>query len=88
MTDRTRTRAPETGPDLDGRPVEVLQAVWAQALGVETIEPDAGFFDLGATSEMMLGVVHTLRRRWPHLRIVNLFAHPTVEQLAAFLGDE
>jgi phosphopantetheine binding protein len=88
MTDLTRTRAPETGPDLDGRPVEVLQAVWAQALGVETIEPDAGFFDLGATSEMMLGVVHTLRRRWPHLRIVNIFAHSTVEQLAAFLGDE
>jgi hypothetical protein len=86
MTDRTRT--PEAGPDLDGHPVEVLQAVWAEALGVETVEPDAGFFDLGATSETMLGVVRTLRGRWPHLRIVNIFSHPTVEQLAAFLGDE
>jgi len=84
MTDRTR----ETSPDLDGHPVEVLQAVWARTLGVEAIEPDAGFFDLGATSEMMLGVVRILRGRWPHLRIVSIFAHPTVEQLAAFLGDE
>jgi hypothetical protein len=83
MTEQSRV-----GPGLDGHPAEVLQAVWAEALGVETIEPDAGFFDLGATSDTILGVVLTLRGRWPHLRIVNVFAHPTVEQLAAFLVDE
>ncbi|MFI6234798.1 phosphopantetheine-binding protein [Micromonospora sp. NPDC050784] len=81
-------RAPEAGPDLDGDPVEVLQAVWADALGVETVEPDAGFFDLGATSEVMLSVVRTLRGRWPGVRIVDIFSHPTVDQLAAFLTDE
>jgi hypothetical protein len=80
-------RAAQAGPDLDGDPVEVLQAVWAQALGVETVDPDAGFFDLGATSEMMLDVVRTLRGRWPGVRIVDVFSHPTVEQLATFLGD-
>ncbi|MBP2707789.1 acyl carrier protein [Microbispora sp. RL4-1S] len=86
MTDRTRV--PEDGLDLDGTPAEILQAVWADALGVAEVDPDAGFFDLGATSEMILGVVRVLRRRWPRLRIVDVFSHPTVAQLAAFLDDE
>jgi hypothetical protein len=86
MTDRTR--APEAGFDLDGASIEVVQAVWADALGIEAVDPDAGFFDLGATSEMMLGVVRVLRRRWPRIKIVDVFAHPTVAQLAAFLDDE
>ncbi|GAA1796055.1 acyl carrier protein [Planosporangium flavigriseum] len=86
MTDRTRV--PEADLDFDGTPVEILQAVWADALGVEEVDPDAGFFDLGMTSEMMLGVVRVLRRRWPRLRIVDIFSHPTVGQLAAFLDDE
>lgn len=86
MTDRTRV--PETGSDLDGTPIEVVQAVWASALGVEVVDPDAGFFDLGATSRMMLDVVHVLRRRWPHLRIVDVFSNASVAQLAAFLDDE
>jgi hypothetical protein len=85
MTDLTS--APEAA-DLDGSTVEVLQAVWAAALGVETVDPDAGFFDLGATSEMMLGVVRLLRGRWPGVRIVDVFDHPSVGQLAAFLGHE
>ena len=83
-----RTQAPAACPGLDGHPVEVLQAVGRRRSVSRPFEPDAGFFDLGATSEMMLGVVRTLRGRWPCLRIVNIFSHPTVEQLAAFLGDE
>ncbi|WDZ86238.1 acyl carrier protein [Micromonospora cathayae] len=84
MTDRTIVA--EAGRDLDGDPVEVLRAVWADALGVDEVDPDEGFFDLGATSEMILGVVRELRRRWPDLRIVDVFSHPTVGQLAAFLS--
>lgn len=86
MTDRTFVR--EADLDLGGDPVDVLQAVWKEALGVEEVEPGAGFFDLGATSVMILGVVRVLRRRWPHLRVVDVFSHPTVEDLAAFLDDE
>jgi hypothetical protein len=37
---------------------------------------------------MILGVVHVLRQRWPHLRVVDIFSHPTVRHLAAFLDDE
>ncbi|WP_432921500.1 acyl carrier protein [Microbispora sp. CA-135349] len=86
MTDRAC--APEVEFDLDGTPAEVVRAVWADALGVATIEPDVGFFDLGATSAMILGVVRVLRRRWPGLKVVDVFSHPTVAQLAALLDDE
>lgn len=86
MTDRTRVV--EAGPDLDGDSTGVLGAVWADALGVETVDPDSGFFDLGATSQMILGVVRDLRRRWPGLKVVDVFSHPTVRRLAAFLDDE
>lgn len=85
MTDRAR--APEVDFDLDSTPAEIVQAVWADALGVVAVDPDAGFFDLGATSEMMLGVVRILRQRWPGLKIVDIFSHPTVAQLAGFLDD-
>lgn len=86
MTDRTH--ALELDSVLGGTPAEVVEAVWADALGVEAVDPDTGFFDLGATSNMMLDVVGVLRRRWPRLKIVDIFSHPTVGQLAAFLDDE
>ncbi|MES9521913.1 acyl carrier protein [Streptomyces capoamus] len=90
MTELPSTELPSataTGTDLDGDPVEVVEAVWARALDMETIDPDDGFFDLGATSTMIVDVVRVLRGRWPDLRIVDVFAHATVRQLAAFLGD-
>lgn len=76
-----------TDADLVGTTGEVVQAVWAEALGLDAVDPDAGFFDLGATSAMVLSVVRTLRRRWPQLRIVDVFNRPTAAQLAAFLDD-
>jgi aryl carrier-like protein len=85
MTDRTS--GPAAGLDLGGAPLEVVEAVWTDALGVDAVDPDAGFFDLGATSATMLGVVRVLRQRWPRLKVVDIFAHPTVAQLAAFLDD-
>jgi hypothetical protein len=82
------TSAQKARIDLDGDVVQTLQAVWADALGVEEVDPDAGFFDLGATSDLTLGVVLVLRRRWPRLRVVDVFSHPTIGLLAEFLGDE
>ncbi|MFF5026861.1 acyl carrier protein [Streptomyces collinus] len=85
MTERVDT--PEREPALDGDRDDVIAAVWARALGLESIDPDAGFFDLGATSATVLAVVQILRRRWPHLKVVHVFSHPTAARLAAFLGD-
>ncbi|MFE9928526.1 phosphopantetheine-binding protein [Streptomyces sp. NPDC005533] len=85
MTDRPSTSTTEV--DLDGDPADVVAAVWAEALGLDAVDPDEGFFDLGATSVMVVDVVRVLRRRWPGIKIVDVFSRPTVRQLAAFLGD-
>ena len=66
MTDPTITPEPET--DLDGDPTEVVAAVWAGVLELDDVDPEAGFFDLGATSAMVVEVVRVLRRRWPGSR--------------------
>ncbi|MFE0174057.1 phosphopantetheine-binding protein [Streptomyces sp. NPDC059002] len=76
-----------TEAGLSGDPTEVVAAVWAEALGLDTVDPEAGFFDLGATSAHVVDVVRVLRRRWPGIKIVDVFARPTIAQLAAFLGD-
>lgn len=86
MTDRTSGSA--AGLALDGASIDVVKAVWAQALGMDDVVQDAGLFDLGATSATMLEVVRVLRQRWPRLRVVDIFDHPTVAQLAAFLDDD
>ncbi|MEI5097681.1 phosphopantetheine-binding protein [Streptomyces sp. PmtG] len=81
------TSAPEAVADLDGDPVDVVAAVWAEALGLDAVDPEEGFFDLGATSAMVVEVVRVLRRRWPGVKVVDVFSRPTVAQLAASLGD-
>lgn len=85
MTERTSD--PGIDVDLTGASGDVVSAVWAQALGLDTVDPEAGFFDLGASSAMVVGVVRALRRRWPRIKIVDVFAHPTAACLAAFLDD-
>src|SRR4051812_33772763 len=68
-----------------GPPHDVVRAVWSVVLGEDSLDPDTGFFDLGATSADVVAAVARLRDRWPALRVVDVFLHPTVNGLAAFL---
>lgn len=72
-------------PGPDGAAADVVAAVVAGVLGEAWVDPEAGFFDLGASSAVLVRVVEQLRPRWPGLRVVDLFVHPTVATLAAFL---
>lgn len=81
------TCEPGFSANLDGAPADVVGAVWAGALGLDAVDAEVGFFDLGATSEMVVSVTEILRRRWPCLRIADIFSHPTAAELAAFLDD-
>jgi aryl carrier-like protein len=65
--------------------VAVIARVWADALGRADVDADAGFFDLGADSATVMEVVKALRARWPELRVVDVFANPSVRSLAAHL---
>jgi nonribosomal peptide synthetase protein BlmVI len=68
-------------------PVDLVAQAWAAALGRPDIDPDAGFFDLGADSATVMEVVRTLRARWPGLKVVDVFANPSVRSLAAHLEE-
>jgi hypothetical protein len=65
-----------------------VQAVWSVVLGEESLDPDVGFFDLGATSTNVLAAVDRLRARWPNLRVIDVFLYPTVNSLTAFLDPD
>ncbi|MEO6702846.1 MAG: phosphopantetheine-binding protein [Jatrophihabitantaceae bacterium] len=65
----------------------IVMSAWCAALGVTNLEPDVGFFDLGATSADIAMVASRLRQTWPELRTVELFLHPTVDSLVAFLDE-
>jgi acyl carrier protein len=79
----TRYVAPQS--DIERR----LAEVWRAGLGVERVGLDDNFFDIGGDS--MLAVRITVEARQAagrDLKLVDLFKHPTVRSLAAFLAGE
>ncbi|WP_156754862.1 non-ribosomal peptide synthetase/type I polyketide synthase [Actinokineospora pegani] len=80
----------QAAPVLDDGPRDdvagVVASVWAEVLG-GPVDPDRGFFDLGATSMTALrahqGIVAALGREFP---LAALFAHPTVRSLSEHLS--
>lgn len=64
----------------------VVAAALAAALGFADIDSHTGFFDLGADSATIVRFAARLREHWPDLRTVDIFSHPTVSELAAFLA--
>ncbi|GAA2206824.1 hypothetical protein GCM10009850_022820 [Nonomuraea monospora] len=81
---------PLTRPELDSpyappsSPTERrVAAIWADALDLTQVGLHDNFFDLGGNSIRLLSVLTALRGG--DLRLVDLFRHPTVAALAAFL---
>lgn len=74
-----------------GTPLQrTIAAAWSRVLGLENVGLDESFFDLGGTSLSLLRLhaeLRSLPARQP-LRIVDLFQHPTVRTLAAFLESD
>ncbi|WP_405093365.1 amino acid adenylation domain-containing protein [Micromonospora sp. NBC_01392] len=73
--------------DADRVRLERLVAdVWREVLGVEQVGTRDSFFDLGGHSMRLLAVLDRLRARLGDvLTATDLFRHPTVESLAAYL---
>ncbi|HEX6373718.1 MAG TPA: amino acid adenylation domain-containing protein [Longimicrobium sp.] len=93
--DRRALPAPEAarGPGAHAAPrgeTEArIAALCGQVLGVEQVGLDENFFDLGASSLLLMGLHERLRRELPgaELALLDLFRHPTVRALAAHAGD-
>ncbi|HEY6391955.1 MAG TPA: amino acid adenylation domain-containing protein [Bryobacteraceae bacterium] len=65
-----------------------IAEIWRQVLNLETVGVDENFFDLGGHSLLLTRLYARLReetgREFP---MVELFRHPTVSALAAFLAN-
>ncbi|QXV55798.1 non-ribosomal peptide synthetase/MFS transporter [Amycolatopsis sp. TNS106] len=75
--------APVTGSSAPETPTEQRVArVWAQVLDVPVVGADDDFFALGGHSFTAVRAVRLIDER---LRVIDLFLHPTVRELAAHL---
>ncbi|WP_327364780.1 non-ribosomal peptide synthetase/type I polyketide synthase [Streptomyces sp. NBC_01296] len=72
----------------DGSIGSLVSNAWAEVLGLASVDPDKGIFDLGANSMTALEahkiICAGLGREFP---LSTLFRYPTVRQLSAFLQD-
>jgi surfactin synthase thioesterase subunit/MFS family permease len=59
-----------------------VASVWAEVLGVSRVGADDDFFALGGHSFTAVRAVRKIDER---LRVIDLFLHPTVRELAAYL---
>lgn len=64
-----------------------LQRIWAQSLGVESIDPNADFFELGGDSVTAISIANNLVKEGLDLSPQDLFQHHTVAGLAAMLAE-
>jgi amino acid adenylation domain-containing protein len=62
-----------------------LARVWADVLGVCSVEPDVNIFDLGGTSLHVVRIHEQLSRRFAGLSLLTLFDRPSVRALADYL---
>ena len=64
-----------------------LQRIWAQSLGMDTIDPNADFFELGGDSVSAISIANNLVKEGLDLSPQDLFQHHTVAGLAAMLAE-
>lgn len=72
------------------KPTSILEkkiaSVWGEVLGIAAVGIHQNFFELGATSLIAAEAVVVLRETLNQpLKLTDLFAHPTVSELALFL---
>jgi amino acid adenylation domain-containing protein len=84
---------PAAGREREGMPPRTalereIAAIWSAVLGVETVAADQSFFDLGGHSLLLPRVQQQLRERLGFdLALIEMFTHPTVAALAAWLEN-
>ncbi|MFT7647913.1 MAG: nucleoside-diphosphate-sugar epimerase/acyl carrier protein [Candidatus Poriferisodalaceae bacterium] len=80
--------ADDGGGTLEGSLDEVVLDIWRSLLGVNDIEADADFFDLGGDSLQVARMVDRLRRHLGfEISLDLVFEHPTPSSLTAALAE-
>ncbi|KIG11703.1 Siderophore biosynthesis non-ribosomal peptide synthetase [Enhygromyxa salina] len=82
-------RRARSGEVLRGETEEQIAGVWSEVLGLDWVEPNDNFFDLGGDSLKLTAVTARLAEQLgrPVSRL-SMFAHPTVRAMARHLVGE
>ncbi|WP_440131436.1 amino acid adenylation domain-containing protein [Bacillus subtilis] len=66
---------------------QILADIWKEVLGAEKIGTADSFFELGGDSIKALQVSARLHRIGKQMAVKDLFSHPTIQELAAYIRD-
>ncbi|WP_039074100.1 non-ribosomal peptide synthetase [Bacillus sp. MSP13] len=66
---------------------QILSDIWKEVLGTEKIGTADSFFELGGDSIKALQVSARLHRIGKQMAVKDLFNHPTIQELAAYIRD-
>lgn len=68
---------------------DAMSRIWADTLGVESLDPDANFFEAGGHSLVAIQLVTRIERAWPTCRVTprQILANPTPRALCAALAE-
>jgi non-ribosomal peptide synthetase-like protein len=64
-----------------------IQELWSDLLGAEIGDAGADFFDLGGSSLTAAQLVSRLREDHPEITVADVYAAPTLRELAALVDD-
>ena len=64
-----------------------IAVLWLEVLGADVRDPDDDFFDLGGGSLTAAQLVSRLRARFPEVVVGDVYEHPSVGTLAAYLDQ-
>ena len=64
-----------------------IQQLWSDILGADVTDARADFFDLGGSSLTAAQLVSALRRDHPEVTVADVYAAPTLGELAALIDD-
>ena len=75
-----------SGADSTEKNKQILITIWRETLGIDEINPDSDFFQLGGDSLQMMTMLYSLQQEaGVELSPGDVFDNPTVHQLAAFI---
>ncbi|WP_207185748.1 phosphopantetheine-binding protein, partial [Streptococcus sp. 22.1] len=68
---------------------EKLQVVWRDILGIQEINPEENFFDIGGSSLKIFKLIETINIKFNlNLTITDIFEFPSIKLMAEFIDDK
>ena len=94
--DKSALHPPSSKPEVQGtihaprgRTEAQLAPIWAEILGLEDVDAETNFFDLGGHSMLLVALLNRIRKEFcSELTITDLFRNPTLRQQAEAIDEK